>query len=303
MASQAASEAEESFWVRRLAGGAGFCCHLGSGPGQVIEGFWRDVFGSFRPGSRVLEIGCGSGEVSIWAAEAGRGLKIVASDIHDRPEIVQKHPDVSFLAKARAEALPVEASSFDLVVSNFAFEYAVDRETAVGELARVLHPGGSAAFVLHSDDSAVTASSRDLLAVHQQLAAADIPERVTRAAALRADHLSRRKLLKDVLKLRAAFPAPATGLSAGLYFELAERLLKGDPAARKDLENLEAVVARLVDMSVAQVRAALDAGALSQLQRQCVGHGLEAQTSEITGAYETGVVQKVGWLMFVTKRG
>lgn len=291
----------ESFWVQRLASGAGFCCLLGAGPGQAIEGFWREVFGATRPGSSVLEIGCGSGEVAVWAAEAGRRLRIVASDLHDRPELVRQHPDVSFLCHARAEALPVEAGSFDMVVSNFAFEYAADRGAAAAELARVLRPGGSAALVLHSGDSAVSASSRDLLRVHDQLLRAEIPDRVRGAASLRPDHLTRRKLLKDVLKLKPTFPTSPTGLSGAVYFDVAERLLRRDPAARQDLESLDGVVARLVEMSVAQLGAALDRNALAELARVFAALGMEVHTSELSGTYDTGAVQKVAWLALLTK--
>jgi ubiquinone/menaquinone biosynthesis C-methylase UbiE len=300
MTVQAASEAE-SFWVQRLTSGAGFCCMLGSGSGQVLEGFWRDVFSTARPGSRLLEIGCGSGDVSIWAAEAGRQLRIVASDIHDHAEIVRQHPDVSFLGHARAEALPVEAASFDMIVSNFAFEYTGDRAAAAAELARVLRPGGGGAMVVHSTDSAVTESSRALLEAHERLVAADIPGRVRRSAALRSDHLSRRKMLKDVLRMQEAFAAPRHALTAA-FFDIAERLLKQDPTARAELERVDGMAARLVDMSKTQIGAALDSAALSGLEAQFLTQGLQAHTSEITGAYDNSLVQKVGWLVFLTKK-
>jgi len=227
------SNAADSVWTRRLARGPKFSCLLGWGPGQAIETFWRDVFTTAPRGARLLEIGCGSGDVSVWAAEAGRDLRVVASDIYEGSEGVRQHPGVTFLGGARAEALPVEPESFDMIVSNFAFEYASDREAAAGEVARALRPGGSAILVLHSADSIVTAGSLSAIEVRAALARADIPERVRRAAALRPDHLSRRKLLKDVLKARDGFPMAGFGFSGGEYFDIAERLLKADPAARR----------------------------------------------------------------------
>ncbi len=53
---------------RRLAGGPAFSCAQGWGPGQVLEAFWRDVFAATPQGYRVLEVGCGSADVSVWAA-------------------------------------------------------------------------------------------------------------------------------------------------------------------------------------------------------------------------------------------
>jgi SAM-dependent methyltransferase len=302
MVADAASQAADSVWLQRLARGAGSCCLLGWGPGQAVEGFWRDVFSTTRPGSSVLEIGCGAADVSVWAAEAGKQLRIVASDIHDRPELIRQHPDVTFLGHAYAEALPAPAASFDLVVSNFAFEYAADRPRAAAELARVLRPGGGGTLVLHSDDSTFTAGARGLLNAHEELLRAGIPGRVGRAAALRPDHLTRRKLLKDVLKLRGALPERPSGLSARLYFDLAERLLKAEPAAQAEVEALNRVAASLVEISTAQIGAALDRAALARLAGQFSAQGLEVHTSEITGTYESRTVEKVGWLIFLTKR-
>lgn len=293
----ASQDASEAIWLDRLVHGAGFCCLLGAGAGQAIEAFWRDVFGTARPGARILEIGCGSGDVSAWAAEAGRQLEVIASDIHDRPDLVPLRPGMSFLGGARAEALPVPSLSIDMVVSNFAFEYSPARSQAAGELVRVLRPGGGAAMVVHSQDSAVTADSRQLLQTHRDLEAADVPGRIRRAAALRADHLSRRKLLKDVLKLRADLPR------GELYFEIADRLLRNDAKARQDYQALEEQVERVVGMLEAQLLAALDGPALAALKQQFAGLGMEVFSTEITGDYGAQRVQKFGWLVFLNKPG
>jgi SAM-dependent methyltransferase len=293
----ASPEATESVWLRRLASGGGFCCLLGSGPGQAVEAFWRDVFSTAHPGSRVLEIGCGSGQVSIWAAKSGRGLEVIASDIHDHPEVLDPHPGVRFLGNAKAESLPVQSASIDMVVSNFAFEYTPALLTAASELTRVLKPGGAAILVLHSDDSAVTAGSRNLLHLYKGLVEADVPRRISQAAALRPDHLSRRKLLKDVLKLRASL----AHLRGDLYFEIADRLLANDPKARADYAALEANLERLTDISEAQIQVALSRKALSALKEQFAALGMEVFTTDITGTFETMETQKFGWLMFLNK--
>jgi ubiquinone/menaquinone biosynthesis C-methylase UbiE len=287
----------DSIWLDRLAEGGGFCCRLGVGAGQALEAFWRDVFSTARPGARVLEIGCGSGDVSAWATEARRGLQVIASDIHDRPEVVRLRPGMAFLGNARAESLPVASMSIDLVVSNFAFEYTPSLPQAVRELVRVLRPGGAAAMVAHSKDSAITADSRRLLQTYRTLVGTDVPGRIRRAAALGANDPSRRKLLEDVLERRADVEG------GELYFEIADRLLRDDPTARQDYQVLEDKVARAMEVLEAQIRAALDEPALSGLKRQFAGQGMEVFSTEITGDYGAQQILKFGWLVFLNKPG
>ena len=291
----------ESVWSRRLQKGPRFSVALGWGSGQLVEAFWRDVFSTTRPGSSLLEIGCGSGDVSVWAAEAGRGLRIIASDVHDNPEGVRQHPDVRFVGGVRAEALPFPPDAFDVVISNFAIEYSDDREAALGELARVLRPGGCAALVLHSGDSVLSATSWRIIQTQEMLVEAQVPDRLRRALALRPDHLSRRKLLKDLVKLGQQLSLPGLRYSGVEYFGIAERLLRGDPAAQQDLAELEDALAMRLEISRAQSRVALDAQGLVRLENQSRARGLTAHTSELTCTYETSVTEKVGWIALATK--
>jgi hypothetical protein len=156
--------------------------------------------------------------------------------------------------------------------------------------------------VLHSADSTVTETSRIALNTHAALVAADVPDRVRRAAALRPDHLSRRKLLKDVLRRRDEIPVPMLSFSGVEYFALAERLLKGDPAARQDLARLDEGVAMRLDISREQSRVALDTAALAALTARLRAAGLDAEASELTCTYDNGVTEKVGWIVLLTKR-
>jgi SAM-dependent methyltransferase len=97
--------------------------------------------------TRVLDVGCGGGQelrpyvanpaclgVGVDAApeagHAGRGLFAAA----------QPGARVTF-ARARAEHLPFRASSFDVVICRLALPY-TDNARALGEIARVLRPGG-----------------------------------------------------------------------------------------------------------------------------------------------------------------
>ena len=297
MAAEDSGGNSEAAWAGRLAGGPQFTMPLDQGPGRALQGFWRELFASVPPGARVLEIGCGGGHVSLWAAEAGRGFQIVASDLHDHPEGVHRHPAIRFVGGARAEALPFAGGSFDLAVSNFGIEYGRPDE-AFAELIRVLAPQGNAALVLHSTGSTVTANSRLALETFGRFEATGTPEQLRRAAALRPDHLSRRKLLKEVLRRRAETPDQPPAAS---YFTIAERLLKGEPSARRDLEALEDEVAMRLAFYRDQLRVALDGPAFQSLCSGLSSRGLEVRGSELNCAYADAPPEKVGWILLIAK--
>ncbi len=287
----------ETAWAERLAGGPQFTMPLDRGPGLALQGFWRELFASVPPGARVLEIGCGGGHVSLWAAETGRGFRIFASDLHDHPEGVLRHPTISFVGGARVEALPFASASFDLVVSNFAIEYGRPAE-AYRELIRVLAPHASAALVLHSADSTVTANSRLALESFERFEATGIPERLRRAAGLRADHLSRRKLLKDALRHRGEMAAQPL---ADPYFTIAERLLKGEPSARRDLGALDDEVAMRLAIYRDQLSVVLDGPAFQSLCGRLSSQGFEVSASELNCSYADAPPEKVGWILLLAK--
>jgi SAM-dependent methyltransferase len=294
-------DSADAAWSRRLANRPSFSVGLGWGPGQALEGFWREVFKGARPGWRILEIGCGSADVSLWAAETGRGLVAIASDLHRNPQAVRRHPDVLFVGGARAEALPFADGAFDLVVSNFAVEYAAP-DSALPELNRVLRAGGSAALVLHSADSIVTANSRVTLQTHAALDAAGVPERVRRAAGLRPDHLTRRKLLKEALKVRGGIATQTLSFGGIDHFVVAERLLEGAAGARQDLARLDEAVATRVAISREQLRVALDPAGLQAFCRRLSALDFAIDVSALTCTYETGEADKVGWIALLAKR-
>ena len=92
-------------------------------------------------GQRVLELGCGAGNLASYMYE--KGVSIVASDIaqaaidHAR----EHHPNIEFRTHS-ADDLPYENNSFDVVMSFDVLEHLPDVNLHLHEVWRALKPGG-----------------------------------------------------------------------------------------------------------------------------------------------------------------
>lgn len=128
---------------------------------DAIGAFWSDVFAKLRANDRVLDLATGNGALPrmLWerSAEHGVPVRVDAVDLAEvMPDWIQPdvHAGIAFHSGVRMEALPFPDQAFDLVASQFGFEYA-QWPQALDEAARVLRPCGSAAFVLHHVDSVI----------------------------------------------------------------------------------------------------------------------------------------------------
>jgi len=99
-----------------------------------------------KAGDRVLDVGAGSGNASIPAAQLG--AETVASDL--TPELLdagRRDAEARGIAlewrQADAEALPFEDDSFDVVISCLGVMFAPHHQPAADELIRVCRPGGT----------------------------------------------------------------------------------------------------------------------------------------------------------------
>lgn len=104
---------------------------------------------ALKPGARVLDVACGSGNLSFPAAQAGAivtGVDIAPYLIETaRARASTEGVDIQF-DEGDAEQLPYEDASFDVIVSMFGAMFAPRPELVVAELARVCRPGGQIAL-------------------------------------------------------------------------------------------------------------------------------------------------------------
>jgi SAM-dependent methyltransferase len=106
-------------------------------------------FAGVRAGQRVLDVACGTGVVAITAARTG--AKVNALDL--TPALLERALHNGKLAQVEidwregdVENLPFGDAIFDVVLSQFGHMFAPRPAVAIGEMLRVLKPGGTIAF-------------------------------------------------------------------------------------------------------------------------------------------------------------
>jgi SAM-dependent methyltransferase len=92
-------------------------------------------------GRRVLDLGCGMGQLARYLADAG-AAEVTGVDISERMlALATPHPRVTFLREA-LERVAFPSGHFHLVVSSLAFHYVGDYAGLVRRIAGWLAPGG-----------------------------------------------------------------------------------------------------------------------------------------------------------------
>jgi len=109
----------------------------------VAEDFMSRI--ELRPGMKVLDAACGTGNLAVIAARRGcvtSGLDIAANLIAQARERAQKESLAIDYIEGDAEAMPYPDASFDVVVSMYGVMFAPRPERVASELQRVVKPGG-----------------------------------------------------------------------------------------------------------------------------------------------------------------
>jgi ubiquinone/menaquinone biosynthesis C-methylase UbiE len=127
-----------------------------NGYGRSIERYLRENPLPLPTGARVLDAGCGTGLLTLALLRVlRRPAEVTAIDLSHRSlqtarrAVKKLRPDprhkISFV-RANALALPFADDTFDFVMTSGVLEYLPLRE-GLGELSRVLAPGGHLFFV------------------------------------------------------------------------------------------------------------------------------------------------------------
>jgi ubiquinone/menaquinone biosynthesis C-methylase UbiE len=114
----------------------------------------REIAAEAEPGSRLLDVGCGPGEILVELARIAPAIDATGVDV-DAAMIARADRKAERAAArhggsrprflvADAAALPFEDGAFDVVVSSFSVHHWPDRDAGLAEVMRVLRPGGKA---------------------------------------------------------------------------------------------------------------------------------------------------------------
>lgn len=131
--------------------------------------FWMKQFDRLGDGCVVADVGTGNGALALLAAQAARerGQRFLVHGVDladiDPPGYTTgdaRFDGITFHSRTSCTALPFGDGAVDLLVSQFAFEYA-PRDAATAEALRVVGGRGRMAMVLHSSDSVIARVSAE----------------------------------------------------------------------------------------------------------------------------------------------
>jgi demethylmenaquinone methyltransferase/2-methoxy-6-polyprenyl-1,4-benzoquinol methylase len=113
-----------------------------------LDGRWRRLTAraAVRPGDRVLDACCGTGDLAIAAREAGGNVTGLDFSAQMLERARRKAPELEWL-QGDLLALPFETQSFDAATVGFGVRNVADLDAALAELRRVLRPGGRLAIL------------------------------------------------------------------------------------------------------------------------------------------------------------
>ena len=117
-----------------------------------------------RAGQRALDLGCGTGNAALIAAQRGA----IVTGVDPAPRLLEVGRQqaralglgIEF-AVGDAAAIPVADRSIDLVLSVFGVIYAAAAQAAVDEIARVTAPAGRVVFSAWLPEGALAGAGRE----------------------------------------------------------------------------------------------------------------------------------------------
>lgn len=100
-----------------------------------------------KPGARVLDVCCGTGDLTVALEARARSARVFGTDFSHRMLAVARGKSSCPLYQADGLELPIAEASFDLVTVAFGFRNFANYQRGLTELRRVLRPGGTLAIL------------------------------------------------------------------------------------------------------------------------------------------------------------
>jgi SAM-dependent methyltransferase len=109
-------------------------------------------FAGVLPGQRVLDVGCGTGQLTTELAEAVGGENVAAVDVSEPVlTVCRARVPAADVRAASAEILPFGGGEFDAALAQLVVNLVADPPRAVREMARVVRPAGMVAACFWDD--------------------------------------------------------------------------------------------------------------------------------------------------------
>lgn len=107
----------------------------------IMAPFADDLVDGIAPGTRVLDVACGTGIVARTVADLG--AEVTGADLNEQMLAIARAaaPEIRWIA-ADAVDLPLDDGSFDVVLCQQGMQFMPDPAAALAEMRRVLAPGG-----------------------------------------------------------------------------------------------------------------------------------------------------------------
>jgi ubiquinone/menaquinone biosynthesis C-methylase UbiE len=164
------AKAWSAYWAQM--GEAGGCL---PGAPPIVEAHLAQLWGQFAqslaPGSKLLDLACGTGAVMRSLLRANDRLDLTGVDYAALPKSRAKK--IRLIGETDIAALPFEDGIFDGLTSQFGLEYS-DIAKSAPEMARVTKPGAELRLVIHHADSPIVAQNRKRYAAINAIAQSSI---------------------------------------------------------------------------------------------------------------------------------
>ena len=124
---------------------------VAAGIGDLYDTVVESLFSDLPAGFRVLDLGCGSGQIAMRAARRNPQAFVLGLDL-SQGQIARANtrglgiPNVGF-GVADALCLPLADGSFDLVVSAALIKHLPDRRQGLDQMQRVCREGGTVCVI------------------------------------------------------------------------------------------------------------------------------------------------------------
>ncbi|WP_193165072.1 class I SAM-dependent methyltransferase [Microbulbifer hainanensis] len=243
----------------------------------TLAKFWEDQFASLN-NAKVLDVATGNGAIALIAAktaqEKSNNLDISAADFADiqptensnNPKLKDLYKKIRFYPCTPIEELPFPDKTFNLITSQFGFEYA-DRARSIKQIARTLVKGGKFLAICHHERSTIHKSClEDRDAYMKGVTKLGIDKKLIELAKLLFEVASAaqardivnkqpiRRLIEtlkaDLLDLSKAFPRATTSI----YLNGAARYLFGSFLTSSDEQKAKIISALSDELHASQSR-------------------------------------------------